>query len=800
MRYFPCFRHRALCLLGASLLNCALGANVFAASRPGAPRLLPVDIGAPANASDDEPSLIQPHAGIYRGQPALLFVRQSDGARNLWLATAANPANSGAANATKAKDFEWVGRATRWTARALTQLPAPFSVQNAAFTRDGRILCTINAPATRMVPNVRNKPGKFRLALLKAETGELEFLTAARDDVNSAALSPGGARVAFSAQRSGRLAVFWMSLEGGPQYQIATEARLSGWLNDDTLLYRSTRPGRGGLYRTNPLREEKGAPKAPLSARLLLSDGRDAAISPDGRTICAVVATENRNAPESDGDATQLVFLSADGSGARVLKGTEGATHPAFTPDGSTILFEDAAPAANNDANSEIENPMRTLWAMPMLRVPPVAILTGLRPAANLQNTSAKNEGALAIIGTAYSEESGPLQIKIEVGSGNEPTRWTTVATRDTPAQNENLALWTPPADARGDWTLRLNVRDAAGDWAQTTLSVTLPLFAPLNPGTFAPTPPEIATAPNTAPPVVTLPVAPPIVTKAPVVAPPIVAKIPVAPRTPTVNAKNGSVPLLPIPALPPAPATTNPVLSPRAVYENSQTSAGDNSSDNAATGNNILQPFPPSALRAPEARPGDYAPPPVAVPVAPANPKKTPPRPTKAPTASANSGDNNARPTQAPVAAPAPLVPPVSEGSDQNVGDRARLQLESPPSTVAAGQKIEVEVTLFNTGSAGWKENDARPVRAFYRWINRDRGTRNGWKYEHLSADIAPGAGGKVALSVTAPPSGRYFLSIGLLRLLKNGTNVPPASDTRTQKLWPGEFATNSYEITVTP
>ena len=795
MRHFTLFSPCKLLLLGTSLLTCALHAQALAASRPGAPRLLVVDVGAPT--PDDDQSITHPHAGTWQGKPALLFVRQSEGARNLWLATPTNAAEN-------SKDFEWVGRNMRWKARPLTQLPAPFSVQNPAFTRDGRILCTINAPALQVAPSVRNKPGKFRLALLNVEAGNLEFLTPARDDVNSAALAPGGARVAFSAQRAGRLAVFWMSLQGGPQYQIATEAQLSGWLDDNTLLYRSTRPGRGGLYRTNPLREEKGNDKAPFSARLLLADGRDAAISPDGRTICAVVATNNRSGVESESDATQLVYLSADGSGARVLKNTEGATHPAFTPDGNAIIFEDAAPAANSNAdNVASDNVERTLWAMPMLRVPPVALLTALRPASVVQNANvnAGQDDALAIIGTAYSEESGPLQIKIEAGSGSAPARWTTVATREAAAQNETLALWTLPANARDEWTLRLTVRDASGDWAQSLLPVTLPLFAPLNPQTIAPTSSEIAaaTAPKVAP-----SVAPPVNTPSRVTTPS--APVVTSPRQPVGSA----LPILPLPALPPPPTTIHPVLSPRAVFESSTANPSNNSdNDNNAVGNNTLPPFPVGALRAPEARPGEYAPPPVGnppvvAPVAPATTKsasnKRPPRAakTQTPTAAANDGTNSVRPVQAPLATPAVAVPSV--GASENQRDRARLQIEALPSTMATGQKIEVDATLFNTSALGWKTSDTQPVRVFYRWVNRGTGTRRWWAYQWLRGDIAPGDNGKVTLSFTAPQAGRYRLSIGLLRLLPNNANVPAASDVAAQKLWPGEFATNSYEITVTP
>ena len=109
MRDFPHFSRCALALLGISLFACA---PILAASRPGAPRLLVVDTGATAPAEDQ--SITQPCAGNWQGKAALLFVRQSEGARNLWLATSNAPAANAKENV---KEFEWVGRNTRWTAR-----------------------------------------------------------------------------------------------------------------------------------------------------------------------------------------------------------------------------------------------------------------------------------------------------------------------------------------------------------------------------------------------------------------------------------------------------------------------------------------------------------------------------------------------------------------------------------------------------------------------------------------------------------------------------------------------------------
>jgi hypothetical protein len=85
--------------------------------------------------------------------------------------------------------------------------------------------------------------------------------------------------------------------------------------------------------------------------------------------------------------------------------------------------------------------------------------------------------------------------VRVEVGAGESPTNWSLLGERSAPAQNEVLALWKPPPGARGDWSLRLRVRDAAGDEAESLLPVTLPLLLPLNPATITPATPAVAIA-----------------------------------------------------------------------------------------------------------------------------------------------------------------------------------------------------------------------------------------------------------------------------------------------------------------
>jgi Tol biopolymer transport system component len=67
--------------------------------------------------------------------------------------------------------------------------------------------------------------------------------------------------------------------------------------------------------------------------RLILSNASSASWSPDGEQLVVVRATK---------DSTSLAIVNADGTGARLLDGTDDASSPRWSPDGKRIAFIDS--------------------------------------------------------------------------------------------------------------------------------------------------------------------------------------------------------------------------------------------------------------------------------------------------------------------------------------------------------------------------------------------------------------------------------------------------------------------------
>jgi hypothetical protein len=65
---------------------------------------------------------------------------------------------------------------------------------------------------------------------------------------------------------------------------------------------------------------------------------------------------------------------------------------------------------------------------------------------------------SLAVIGTLRGARI--QDVRLEVGAGISPTRWTRLSTNTSSVTNRRLAIWKPPLNARGVWTLRLSVDD----------------------------------------------------------------------------------------------------------------------------------------------------------------------------------------------------------------------------------------------------------------------------------------------------------------------------------------------------
>ncbi|MDF2439249.1 MAG: TolB protein [Abditibacteriota bacterium] len=881
----------------------------MAATRPGAPRAFafewpgsnilggPVAGDSPISISHGRlamPSFRATNAGARRNtqMPSVVFTRQSNGTRNLWIATPSpaflKPGSTGntregntrEGNAEKSSSlFDWTARGVVWSARPLTHLQAPFWIDEAWPLNDGKtLLCVTNA-----VPVVGQSAGSLagnprsQIARFDTSTGRFEALTNSASLSHSPSLSPDGTRFAFVSDRSGFDAVYVMPVSGGVAQIVATWARRPCWLNNQTLLFQNARGDQPGLFqvdlpRVHEARGEGGSRPLP---RMLLADAVEATVSPDGQTVCAVLETlpqRQRSASGASAATTsRLVMMAADGSGARALPETVGARRPGFAPDGSAVLFD--APHSTHTGQSTLtaDSP-RSLWSLPLLRVAPVAVLQRVRPVAgSVGIASASN--MLEILGTAFAAEVGPLRVRLEIGNGEAPTQWTTLATRTTPVQSARLALWQPPAP-RGEWTLRLTVSDAAGDSSQSTLPVVLPLatgreafilppdFGPVDVtantppvpdnalgGPLAPNPVGPLTPPLTAQtePPTRAPLAPPAprvttpqrsntpvsVTPAPVSVPPVTTRpaatnarsmppenaapaparsaspgrsTPAAPSNasnavPARRSQNGAsgggtVPFLPLPALPPPPAPRpTPAMPEGFPAPGIRTQPAASASPSSPTSPITAAPQRPVApaapiMRAPEAGAAEPSPPPL-----PAFPPANMARGGNTTSPSAPQSTTVRRESQLEITeAPAVAATP------GRAGDAARLQVIGAPASMAPGERATVNITLRNIGTTSWASAGGRPVRAFVRWIDERSGYRRRWSYQWLRSDVAPGGTSRLSFALTAPPQpGRYRLSFALVRLPQDGPSIaPPATNRDAQRRWPGEFGTVSFSIAV--
>jgi len=147
------------------------------------------------------------------------------------------------------------------------------------------------------------------------------------------ALSPDGTVVAYVSNESGSTDVHTVGVSGGNRVQITTDAAIEerpGWFPDGTAIaFASNRGGSWGIWK---------AP-APLggSSSLLLEDGREPAVSPDGTRIAFV---------RSDREGCLRIHVAelSDASSARLLVAVprgpcRDESWPAWSPDGAEIVF-----------------------------------------------------------------------------------------------------------------------------------------------------------------------------------------------------------------------------------------------------------------------------------------------------------------------------------------------------------------------------------------------------------------------------------------------------------------------------
>ncbi len=416
--------------------------------RAGAPRVLRLidAAGRPLQGSLSEPRWETRGDGLF-------FTRQWGGTRNIWRAFP-DPQDS--------------NRYPTWRALPLTQFEPPVFASGAVPIRGTRSLL--------LVSNAANPRGAGQILQFELVSALLRPLTNFENGAFEAAPSPNGETMAFAATQGGATAIYLQSLRGGAPRRLMNDARNPTWQDERTLLVESATGD--GIFRV-PLGEG--------SRPTLLGKGRHISATGDG-ALLALSAASGASAP------SQIYLLAGDGSGQRVLTGTQSGQRPALSPDGRNLAFDAPLPGTNST---------RALWILPLQRenaAPPAPrefprqtprrrivenpqIGAQTRPAppqttrvdapvAQISGVQSTLSGAILILGNIGGEN---IRATLEVGAGAAPTRWRVIPLSTPRAAGAPLAQWTPPASARELWTLRLTVSSATGA-TQSLFSVRLPL------------------------------------------------------------------------------------------------------------------------------------------------------------------------------------------------------------------------------------------------------------------------------------------------------------------------------------
>ena len=748
----------------------------------------------------------------------------------------------------------WATRGLKWSARPVLRLRAPLAVSSPLPVDGGRLLllCT-NAPTldSVLVPAAptsggreerwvrEGRAGRWRVAWLEAQSGRWGFLSPPDVDSYDPCLSPDGKRVAFTSSSGGAESVNCLALDkslgefvassersvrepwrSGRLRQVATSARGARWVDARTLIFESTsiRAGRNALGLFLATLRPDGAMS---ELRLLLARAREVAISPNGRALCAVVSAPpsggaGANGREPQPDATMLMISAPDGSGQKLLQDTLGARRPTFAADGRAVLF-DAPAVSENRAESRADRAAaRVLWSVPLMRTPPVATLSNVLPPSRLapgQSTvlqvsgapsevpgGAQDDSILAIVGTAFSTEWGPLSVRVDVGEGELPTQWTLLTERNTPAQNEELARWKPPLNARGDWTLRLRVRDAAGDEAQSLLPVTLPLLLPLSLSDLgsrsapAPRPPSVAASSIARGPGIGASIRPSVRK----------SSNETSGASGTRSGVQGRlVPRATMPRLAPAPDST-----PSAPQEPSSASVATALARSGPAASAARQ----STRRATPRTAPKATPVPRAVKVRPTPEAATPPVALEAPQAvesveietmptrpddvsvSSASGASTSDALQERLQSGAKT----SDELDLGVAGQAEVEVIGLPARLKVGQSVSVTVRWINRSGEVWPAD--RKIRLVNRFVKPETGRRNGWNFDWMKSDTPPGASGEQVIRITPRTSGRYRLIISVLQTPGEEFQAPSGRGGTVQLRWPGELGQAIYTVEVAP
>ena len=674
----------------------------------------------------------------------LFFTLERGGTRNIWRAFPDPQDNS---------------RFPAWRALPVTNLRAPrFAAQPCPLSDDGVLICVSNALAS--APAASGVSQIVRYDLAKAEFRALSDAILFYD---SPQISPNEKCVAFTGGRDADARVYQASPQN-PQNRVmpfvtsvANRARRPVWLDDSTLLVESLAQQSRGLYRMPALKAEQlpgGNGGGVAASNVVVGGGGEAnTMGENGIVFSAKTSAKS---------STNLYVIARDGSGLRALAETAGARRPAVAPDGQTLAYD--APY----------NQSRALWVVPLLRAEArVALRFSDKHFRSCADGAAEYDGPNAGLAAVRTTEGGGVAITgslrgannanvtLEVGQGGKPKRWENLDVllpADAPpadAQgNRVLAIWNPPARARGDWTLRLSLRGLGGG-AQSVLRVRLPLPA------SAPLPlPLPVTAPNDAKTNgdamgAVAPATPPLPRATPLPEPPDVTPV-----------RGPFLPLPPIPSVVPAPNDGDDVPG-----------------------------FP--TMQSPDMPPVAVAPPPAnnpttaGVEIVPIDPARLQPSPIS-PAVQANAAQ--------------PLV----TEDDRDYGERpdepattpfvAQFDVAGTPARMAPREKVKVTLRAINRGAATWQTGSvgADRVRLVARWVDFSTGTRRQWNFFWLQQSVAPGERTTRGFDVPAPARpGKYKLIYGLVHLPANGEYKPPPYSAE-QETWEDEFGAIAFAVEV--
>lgn len=738
-------------------LCCAAGGAARAQERSGVagvPRLgaaralrLVDEAGAPLAGSFSQPQWETRGDGLF-------FTREWSGTRNIWRA---------------APDARDASRYPAWRAVPVTQFEAPlFAFGGVPLAGDGALLVVSNAVNPRRAPQI------VRLDLKRPA---LRALTDYENGAFDPAPSPNGEVVAYAATDGGA-ATYIQSLRGGAARRVALNARRPAWQDDATLLAESVREAT--IYRL---------PLGDLSRRTPLATGTQVSATSDGRVL-ALSAT-SRSAP----GAARLYLLAGDGSGLRVIEGTEGALHPALSSSGTSLAFDAPLPSHPDGASASLPGaaPPRALWILPLERDParlaapdasdqtladPSDIAPAPSPTRAPRRQVVENpmlNGVPASQGAALPLPSGPL-----VGAGA-PLPAASALLPFPRAPLSPPSVVSPPAEA--------------------------PSVRPTNPRPLAPLA-QIAAVRATGRGVLTVYG---------------VASGTDATATLEIGAGNAPTQWNSVPVTLSRDGSAVPNAAPLAAWTPPSGASGpytlrltvSNSSGAARSlwlarlplsAPGAARPTPTSA--APTLAPSPTFPPGGPLPDAPLPVLPAPPRSgTLLPAHAPRSAGTPAPPR---LVAPTPRtgretparLPSIAPPARLNGRDGASFNVSGTLATLNAGQKVRVTLWALNRGTRPWDASGpsgTSVVRLVTRWISFEGGSRRKWTLQRFKNPVPPGARTSWTFDVVAPPqAGRYKLIYGLVRVPSGNWEPPPFNV--PQEAWPGEFAAIAFAVTVKP